>query len=317
MNFIIQSETDILIKKQLTSLETKYSESGSVDVIKYDMQQISLSEILEEANTYPMWSDYKFIVCSNADFLNAKGIKNSEFENDYELLLEYLSNQNNFSALVFISKDKLDKRKSIVKKLEKLCKVFVLDSFSSEKVEQVVFKQLGNHNKEISPSNAKYLCTRLNYDLSLIVNELDKLALVASKEITKDIIETMVARTIEDNIFELTSAVVEGNVKKSYAIYQDLIMQKEEPIAMIAMIANQFRLILQVKGYANQGLGKSDVAKRLGIHPYRVELAMKKSYVLEDAILYTYMDKLCEMDFNIKSGKVDKYQALELFLLTL
>ncbi len=317
MNFILQSETDILITKQLKNLENKYRESGDVDVIKYDMQQISLSEILEEANTYPMWSDYKFIICNNANFLNSKGIKNTEFENDYDTLIDYLENKNSFSSLVFISAEKLDKRKSIVKKLEKLCKVFILDSFSSEKIEEVVFKQLKNQEKEISPSNAKYLCKRLNYDLSLVVNELDKLALVSSSEISKDIIDSLVARTIEDNIFELTSAVVDGDVSKSYSIYNDLIMQKEEPIAMIAMIANQFRLILQVKGYANQGLSKNEVAKQLGVHPYRVELAMKKSYLLEEDILYTYMDKLCEMDYSIKTGKLDKFRAMELFLLTL
>lgn len=317
MNFIIQSEVEVLITKQLNGLVAKYKEKGEVDVIKYDMEQVSLSEILEEASTYPMWSDYKVIICNNAYFLTAKGIKSSEFENNYDDLLNYLSGQSEFSAIIFVVDTKMDKRKSLVKELSKLCKVFVLDSFDSEKIEDIVMNKFSKSDKYISEEEVKHFCKRLNYDLSLIVNEMDKLLLVEDQEITNSIIDSLVARSIEDNIFELTSAVVDGNVNRSYEIYQDLIMQKEEPIAMIAMLANQFRLILQVKGYANMGLSKGEIASRLGVHPYRVELAIKKSYVLSEDMLHDYIDKLCDMDYQIKTGKVDKYQALELFLLML
>ncbi len=317
MNFIIQSDVDVLITKQLSNIQKQFSDMGNVDLIKYDMDQTSLSEILEQANTYPMWCDFKFIVCYNANFLNSKGIKHSEFENDYSTLVDYLNTKNDFSSIVFISKEKLDKRKSIVKQTSKLCKVFILDSFSSEQVLQLVFKHLEKSNKKISTSDAEFLCARLNYNLSLIVNELDKLTIVEESVITKKIIGDLVARTIEDNIFELTTAVQENDVKKSYSIYHDLIQQKEEPIAMIAMVANQFRLILQVKGYVKQGFSKNDIAKRLAIHPYRVELALKKSYHLDESVLKNYLDDLCEIDFKIKTGKVDKHNAFELFLLNL
>lgn len=316
MNFIIKSNVANLIDKQLNALVSKYQESREVEVIKYDMDLVSLDDILEEANTYPMWSDFKLIVCYNANFLTSKGINNSEFENDYDLLEEYIASNSSFSAMVFVLGGDFDKRKKIYKSLSKTCRIFDLDTFDNHKVVKMVKSRLEKEGKSISDTNAKYICERLNYNLSLIFIELDKLCLIVEEELTKEIIDVLVSRTIEDNIFELTTAVMNCDVKNAYSIYNDLIMNKEEPIAMVAMLANQFRLLLQVKGYAKLGMSKNEIASRLKIHPYRVELALKNKEFNKQRIL-NYLDELCDIDYRVKSGRVDKYAALELFLLSL
>ncbi len=317
MNLIIQSSTEVLINKQVNALQRKLQSLGEVDIIKYDLEETSLDYVLEEADTYPMWSDHKLIICKNSNFLSAKGINNSEIENNYDLLEEYLASESEFSTLVFIVGEKLDKRKKLVKNALKTCKLFELDTFDSEKIVEIVVDKLQKEAKQIDYNVANYFCARLNFDLSLIIKELEKLCVVDNTEITKEIIDMLVSRTLESNIFELTTAVVNSDVAKSYQIYSDLIMQKEEPIAMIAMIANQFRLILQVKGYANDGLSKKEVATRVGVHPYRVQLALENSYSFNEDLLKIYLSELCDLDYKIKSGQIDKYDGLELFLLTM
>lgn len=316
MNFIIKSEVSNLIDKQLKALESKYSESREVEVIKYDMESVSLNEILEEANTYPMWSEFKLIVCNNANFLTTKGISNSEFENDYDLLEEYIDSASDFSALVFVVGENFDKRKKIYKSLSKSCKIFDLDNFDNNKIVAMVINKLQKDGKQISDRDASYICERLNYNLSLVFNEIEKLTLVVEETIDKKIIDELISRSIEDNIFELTTAVMKCDVSSAYSIYNDLIMNKEEPIAMIAMIANQFRLLLQAKGYSNLGLNKNEIASKLKVHPFRVELALKNKEFNKDTVL-NYLDELCDIDYRIKSGKEDKFEALELFLLSL
>ncbi len=316
MNFIIKSEVSNLVDKQIDALNKKFSEKVDVEVLKYDMEVSSLNEILEEANTYPMWSEFKLIVCKNANFLTSKGIKSSEFENDYDTLETYVSSKSTFSSLIFVVSDSFDKRKKIYKSLSKECKVFDLDTFDNSKIEAMVSSRLLKDGKTITPENVKYICSRLNYNLSLIFIEIDKLGLVVENEINKEIIDALVSRTIEDNIFELTTAVMKSDVVKAYSIYKDLIMNKEEPLAMISMIANQFRLILQAKGYANRGVSKKEIASILKVHPFRVDLALQNKEFNKPTIL-RYLDDLCDIDYRIKSGKEDKFDALELFILSL
>lgn len=316
MHFIIKSSISNLINKQISALKAKLEESREVEVIKYDMESVSLNEILEEANTFPMWSDFKLIVCNNANFLTSKGISNSEFENDYDLLEEYIASNSAFSSIVFVVGESFDKRKKIYKSLSNVCKIFDLDEFDNNKVVSMVVSRLDKENKKISNEDAKYVCERLSYNLSLIFTEIEKLCLVSEDIVTREIINMLITRTIEDNIFELTTAVMNCDVRNAYLIYNDLIMNKEEPIAMIAMIANQFRLLLQAKGYANLGKSKKEIASILKVHPYRVELALQNKSFNKQMVL-DYLDELCDIDYRIKSGREDKHDALELFLLSL
>ncbi len=316
MHFIIKSNISNLINKQISALKSKLEESREVEVIKFDMEVVSLNEILEEANTFPMWSDFKLIVCNNANFLTSKGISNSEFENNYDLLDEYISSNSAFSSIVFVVGENFDKRKKIYKSISKVCKTFDLDEFDNNKVVSMVISRLEKEGKTISNEDARYVCERLNYNLSLIFTEIYKLCLVSEEVVTREIVNLLISRTIEDNIFELTTAVMNCDVKSAYLIYNDLVMNKEEPIAMIAMIANQFRLILQAKGYANLGVNKKEIASILKVHPYRVELALQNKSFNKKMVL-NYLDELCDIDYKIKSGKQDKHDALELFLLSL
>ncbi|MFV0498521.1 MAG: DNA polymerase III subunit delta [Bacilli bacterium] len=316
MNFIIKSNVSNLIDKQVKLLKNKLEETREVEVIKYDMEISSLEEILEEANSYSMWSKFKLIVCTNANFLTAKGIDNSDIKNDYDLLDEYIKIDSMISSVVFIVNGEFDKRKKIYKSLIKKCKLFELDNFDNNKIINLVKNRIDKALKTISDEDAKYVCERLSYNLSLIFVELDKLCLIEEDVITRGVIDILITRSVDDTIFELTSAIIACDIKKAYDIYNYLIMNKEEPIAMIAMTANQFRLLLQVKGYANQGLGEKEIASKLKVHPYRVKLALKNKGFNRNMIL-RYLDKLCDIDYNIKTGKEDKFEGFRMFILTL
>ncbi len=315
MNFIIKSNVKVLIEKQISQIKEKFEVSGSVETIKFNFRDNSLADILEDASTFPMWSDYKLFVLHNPDFLTAKG-SSDDFENDYDQLMEFIRSKCDFSILVFITED-FDKRKKIVKDLLKESSLLDLSNLENDKIEQVVVSKLTNHNKQITPELAKYVCDRLSYNLSLIYIETDKLLLTNEEIITKETIDLLVSRTLEDNIFELTASIVSKDAKKSYAVYKDLIMNKEDPIKLIAIIASQIRLMIQVKGYAESGFNSKEIASKLSVHPYRCSLALEASKTFESTVLSRYLNMLCDTDFMIKSGKIDKFLGLELFLLTL
>ncbi|MCI3988293.1 DNA polymerase III subunit delta, partial [Bacillus vallismortis] len=75
------------------------------------------------------------------------------------------------------------------------------------------------------------------------------------------------------NIFELINKIVNRKRTESLQIFFDLLKQNEEPIIIMALISNQFRLILQTKYFAEQGYGHKHIAANLKVHPFRVKLA--------------------------------------------
>ena len=58
-----------------------------------------------------------------------------------------------------------------------------------------------------------------------------------------------------------------------------------------------------------------DIASTLKVHPYRVKLALEANY--PDFELKDILKKLHNLDYEIKTGKVDKIVGLENFLLHL
>ena len=113
----------------------------------------------------------------------------------------------------------------------------------------------------------------------------------------------------------MTDAVVKGDVKRSIELFNYFLDKNYDSIQMIAMLGNQFRLLFQVKRFTNKGYKEDDIAKELGVHPYRVKLAIKTNYYYSEDDYLKYLYKLADMDEKIKMGLVDKNVVLELFLL--
>ena len=97
------------------------------------------------------------------------------------------------------------------------------------------------------------------------MDELQKLFLAAmdDKKITKRMVEDLVPRNLEQNIFDIVTYVLKKDVEKAIQTYRDLLLQKEEPIKINAILLGQFRLLIQVKLLAKKGYQQPDMTKVL------------------------------------------------------
>ena len=128
-------------------------------------------------------------------------------------------------------------------------------------------------------------------------------------------VRAVVSKPLEENAFELVSAIMKKDQQKAVHIYKDLMVNNEEPVKLIVLIANQMRLLMQVKTLDRKGYNDQEIAKILGINPFRLRYirADASQYDIQD--LMSKLNDLALLDTNIKKGMVDKKLGLELFLM--
>ena len=65
--------------------------------------------------------------------------------------------------------------------------------------------------------------------------------------INKEDIDLIINRSLEQNVFLLTEYIQKGKKNKAIQLVNDLIIMKEEPIKLLALITSNYRLYYQCK----------------------------------------------------------------------
>lgn len=315
MNFVIYGNEKLLMEQKLNALKKKYSiKEEDMNMMTYWCHETPMSTIIEDAITPPFLTEYKMIVVKNPLFLTTQKQKNVS-DDDMKMLMDYL-NQDNPSTIFVIYHDQknFDERKKIVKELRKKVKFFDVDKVDEQQLYKVTHQAFLSRGCQIDDDALDLFLSRMPNDLLEISQEVNKLCLY-SKHIQKDIIDLMISKKLEENVFELTKSILNKETARSIQIYKDLKMNNEEPVKLIILIANSLRLLYQVKLLDRKGYNDQEIAKMLSLNPYRLRYIRQDGKDFELSELLYQINELSKLDVDIKTGKIDKYKGLELFLI--
>lgn len=281
------------------------------DVVKYDMSTSNLLDVIEDASTVGLFSSNKVIVLDDCYFLTAN--KTIDGIEDLENYLERY-NPNNYCILVTYS-DKIDTRKKIYKLLKNKAKIIEQVKIDDEYLINYVKEELKDGQYRIEDIN--YFLDRVGKNLHNVKNELNKLMMfkLETKEISNSDVDKIVVKSIDEEIFALTDAVIAKNTKLALSLLDNFLKKDYEEIQIIILLASQFRFLFQVKRLLNKGKSEGEIAQILEVNPYRVKFSVKKLYSYTEGMLLDYIQKLAKIDHDIKLGLMNKRLALELFII--
>lgn len=308
--FYLLYGNDELFQKQTLEKIKNQKKLEDLDINYYNYPETTMKTILEDASTFPMFSSSKMIIVYQANLFSG----NAKQDEDTKALENYIQNVNPNTTLVFISdEDKVDTRKKIIKLLNE--KKMLIECKKPDNFSLFVKEQFAGY--EISSNTISKLITRVGEDPFLLMQECEKLRLYTydSKKIEEKDLE-ITTKNIDTNLFKFIDDIINKNYEKIVEVYKELMNQGEEAIAIIIMIANQVRLLYQVKELLLQGLSEKEIAETLEIHPYRVKLAHEKSRQYKSSTLLNLLEQLADLDYQIKIGEVNPQIGLELFLLS-
>ena len=291
----------------------------NLDVI--DGKETSLTQVISSIETLPFMDDRKIVIIKDFELL--KGKKKNFSDSDEKYFIEYLDNIPETTVLVFIVYGEVDKRKSLVKKIDKSGVVFNCDKLSDMDLFKWVKKKFESNNVIIDNPQIMYFIEQEGYrdkssekTLSDLENEINKISAFIGKEnkVTNDIIDKLSQKKVENDIFKLIDYIGERKSSNAIRILNDMIQEGEYIPGVLAMIAKQFKVVMQVRQLQLEGHTSKSIAERLKIHPFVAGKALKQANNFSDEIIIDMLNYILESDYKIKNGLIRDTLAVEMLV---
>ncbi|QJD83678.1 DNA polymerase III subunit delta [Cohnella herbarum] len=292
-------------------------EHREMAVVRFDSAETTIDTIIEEAEMLPFLVPSKIILVRDS-VLFAAGKESTRVEHRPESLLAYMGQPSDTSVLIFmVPHEKLDERKKLVKTAKTKEFVISFSPLQSEELLQWLLKRASSQGRSMDGKTAEELLRRVGTDMHALAAETDKLCLHAglSGSVTLEAVRSLVPMATEQNVFKLTEELAALRTAEAIALYYDLLKQREEPIKLMALLVRQFRNMLYVKELGSQGYSPQQMASQLGLHPYAVKITGEQARKFSQERLASLLSELADLDYAMKTGRVEKTLGLELFLL--
>ena len=301
--YLLNEEKEKLIKEKAID---------EFNVSKYNFLDSEPLEIINEMMTVSLLGEGRMVIISNPEFLKST-YKNTTV---VEKFINYFENENEYTVLVIYSDTDLDYKIKINSVLKSKANIKKISSIEGDNLNTWIINRLNEFGYKIDPTAIVELIDRTDGDIMTINNELEKLMLYQTdKNISYNTVKLLVSRNLEDNIFNLLNAFVANDKKALFQIYEDFMTLNEDEMRIISAISNKLEEILYTKILVNKRTSKDDIAAYFKVKPGRAYYMIEAARKINDNTIKNLIERITKLDFDIKSGKIDKKLGLQLFIL--
>ena len=166
---------------------------------RYDGKDISISDILQDAETVPMMAEYSFILVRDYPF--------DKSVNDCKEIKEFLKDVPDTCVLVFwydslaVDTKKNDKFKSLITAFAKAGSVAELNKRTEGDIARLIVASAKKRGCTIDSKNARYLISVVGSDLKTVFNETEKLCFyIGEGEIKKEHIDEIAVKSLQARV---------------------------------------------------------------------------------------------------------------------
>ncbi|MCI7702429.1 MAG: DNA polymerase III subunit delta [Tenericutes bacterium] len=306
-NYLIEGSDYISINNKISEIIKKNNFSDA-SISKYDLSEDLLEEVIEDLNTYGLFSDKKIVIINNFDKMDPD-------INRVEELLKYVENSSSLN-LLFVVSDKYDDRKKIIKDLKKKMEFIKVSS------DPVEFTKNCLKGYKVEDGVITLLVNNTLGDISRLYNECNKLKIykINDKYISKEDVLELAVKKLGDSTditFQFSRSLAEKDKKKALSLYQELLDYQIEALSIIGLLASQFRIMFQVKVLEEKNMRNDEIAKTLNEKSYRITKTRELTRYYSKRELLDLMIKLEDIDLKIKTTSVDANTLVQLFILNI
>jgi len=328
--YILHGDDQFGVSEELARLRAKMAAEdpvmGDLNTSVLDGDRITFGELRHAADAVPFMGDRRLIIVHGLLARLAPGEKGqvppamARFADE---LAAYLPHLPATARLVFCEQKKLPDSHPIltVAHEEGTRQHGHIKKYDLPKDKQLpawIHARAREKGGKISNEAADVLAELIGSDLRTLDQEIEKLLLYAGERmVTSDDVRLLVSRAREASIFDLVDHV--GARQTSYALQllHQLLEDEAEPLYVLAMLARQIRILIQVKELAERGRTVREIQSELHLHPRVAPKMVTQARNFEMNQLEAAHDKLVEADWAVKTGRTEDLLALDGLIVTL
>lgn len=272
-------------------IKQKMNITNSFDISVFDSENFSSNSIIESCEQVSFFTTNRLVIVKNVFQV---------LESDKKKLLGYMPKMNPTCTLLIL--DNMQ-----VFDFLKCTKLnFTLTDIELVQETQRLAKEKG---KLISNEDALYLANLVNKDLSSINTELEKLSMYTTNDtILKEDINSVVTKTDDVVVFELTTALGKKDANKTLNILFNLLKQDNQASKLLPLMSNNFTRLFTIS--VSKNLTDELLAQKLGVKPFAVTKLRSQLKNFNPVKLKNIVYEFCDVDYMIKSGLMQADTAL-------
>ena len=318
MIYLIYSNQTPSIKSRVKRIiKENLPENDEMNLVKFDASNVLVQEWIDEANYIPLGYDHKIVIAENCYFLMKSKPRNKiESDQDYNKLINYLHYPSEDCDLILtVPTLAINTSNEIYKIIKETGKIVEIPD-ADEKGWDAGVRQycLENAHLKIDNDAISELADRTRGDLALLQTSVAKLSLY-KEHITYEDVCLMITKPLDENTFTISNYLIAGKNMEAVQLFRDLRVNNVEPVTLISMLSNYFRLLNQVFYLNKRGFTDNQIAEELKLNPYRAKKLRENSFLISEKKIHQTLLDLFDLDLKIKSGQVDRFYAFELFLI--
>jgi DNA polymerase-3 subunit delta len=322
--YFLYGPEDYLIEEEIQKLlnQTLSQKERGFNFHLFNGEEHNSREIIETAETLPMFSQYRFILVSEADRMNDEKV---------EALMEYIQKPSPSTCLVLYGQA-IGSWKKHRKDIEKVGKYIEFARLKGRALIPWMKNRMSEKGKTLSEEAADYLVEIVGDHLYDIDNALEKLFLSTGEKQKIELpdVEEITTEVRISTVFDLTDAIGHQNLEKALGILgkamesgaisfkKEQDPSKMDPVPLLlSMMAKQYWSMLVIKQMSFPHREVGELAEELGTSPWKIKKLMDQGKSFSEASLREGIQKCHQTDLAVKRSRGPKDLLMEKLVIDL
>lgn len=311
----ILGEEAYLAENRISSIRKKLVQKGTSE-FNYTSSdgKITADEIIAAAETFPQGGDRRVVLIKNSGIFD--NLKSSEFKK----IKDYAADLPDYVCLIFWEPDFDPKKIKSLKFIEERGGVVNFEYQPVNKLEVWIERTLEKAEKRIIAKDLSYFVRMSGQSMAKLDKECKKLILYMGDDrhkVTREDIDAVVDKSTEVQVYDIFNKnIIGGRGDKAKEQLNKLRCENASPTMVMSVILDQVYELLLCKLLKQDGLTANDMLEYFDRRPpvFAVNKAIENSKRFGEAYLKRMVDKGLKYSIDMKSGKIDQWNAVEMYV---
>ena len=313
--YFFYGDERFLLENRLNSIRKRTVAPGFEDFnfFRFSGKKVSLEAVIEAVEQFPQMSDKKLVLVQDSGFLQNAAAK------EYKRIKTLVGELPDYVCLVF-TEEAFDKKKE--KNLAFIEEagggVVAFDYLPAGKLELWIEERFEKAGIRVLTSDISYLVRICGQSMGKLDMEFQKLTsyLGSRTKLTRADIDAVVDRTVEYRVYDMLANMIDSRSEKAREQLKFLQDTKEKPHVVLGIMMGKLSELLLCKRLKEDGLSQQEIGQYFDFKrpAFAVKKTIEESKRFGEPYLMRMLDKGLKYDLDIKTGRMDGWTAVELYL---